>query len=133
MAKYSTTIRNNRMTQVQTAVQSGTMILCSGAVPGSLASPSAGVRLSEHAIDAAAGSVAAGVLTFSDADMGQDSSANNSGTPTYAIFLDSGSTAVAQFSIPSQMTLSINGGATTSITAGNPTDIDSVTITEGNA
>lgn len=132
MAKYATAIRNSRMTAVQTAIQGGTMILCSGSVPGSLASPGAGVRLSEHVIGGAAGSISAGTLTLSDADVAQDSAANNSGTPTFAIFLNSIADPVAQYSIPSQMTLTINGGASTTITAGAPTDIDLVTIVEGN-
>ena len=132
MAKYRTSLRNERMTSVLTAIRGGTMVLCSGAVPSTLGAPASGVRLSEHAIGGSAGSVASGVLTLSDADAGQDTAANNSGTPTYAIFLDAANDAVAQYAIPSQMTLSINGGASTAITAGNPTDVDSVTITEGN-
>lgn len=132
MAKYSTAIRNSRMSVLQTAVQGGSLKLCSGAVPSSLAVPGAGVMLSEHAIDASAGTVTSGTLSLSDSDVGEDSSANNTGAITYAVVVKSG-VAVAQWAVPSEASVSINGGAGQQITQGLPVDVDSLTVIEGNA
>jgi hypothetical protein len=133
MAKYSTSVRNARMTALMTDIRGGTAILCDGTPPATLSVPGAGVRLSEHAVGGSAGTVSSGALTFGDADIGPDTSSNKSGTPTHIVFISSGGAAVAQWSIPSECSISINGGATTVITAGQETDIDQFSVAEGNA
>lgn len=133
MAKYDTTlVRNPRQIVLRDIFRSGKVYLCSGSVPGTLATPGSGNILSEHAIGASAGSVASGKLTLADADVSADASANNSGTPTYAVFEDSSQNPVAQYAIPSQMTLVINGGASQTITQGVQVDVDLIEIIEGN-
>ena len=76
------------------------------------------------------GSVAGGVLTFSA--FTQDASANATGTAAWCRVTDSTGTFVGDFSV------SATGGggeiqlATTSIVTGQPVQITSMTITEGN-
>lgn len=131
MAKYATSIRNTRQQALLQGIQGGSLKLCSGTVPTTLQVPGAGSILSEHDIGVSAGSVSNGQLVLADEDVDEDSSANNSGTITYAVVVKDGS-AVAQWAVPSQMSVSINGGASLNITQGNPVDIDSVVVNEGN-
>lgn len=133
MAKYDTTlIRNPRQEALLTALQGSELYLCSGTPGASLAIPVAGSILSQHAVGASAGSVANGTLSLSDADVAEDPSANNSGTITYVLAVKD-SAAIARWLVPSQMSVSINGGSSLVVTAGLPVDVDSMSVNEGNA
>lgn len=134
MAKYDTTLlRNPRQQVILDEIQGGTVYLCSGTPGSSLAIPSAGSILSQHTIGTGVGSVASGAMTLDDTAIGQDSSANNSGTISYVVVANSGGTPVARWLVPSQMSVAINGGPTLTITQGLPVDIDSLVVNEGNA
>lgn len=130
MAKYDATLRSSQMTNIMNRTRGGIIRMCKG-TDTALVAPAGADILSEHAVGGAAGSVSTGVLTFSDADISNDASANNTGAPTFVQFIDSSSVIFARFLVPSQIAVTFGGGAT-QITAGNDTDIDSITITEGN-
>ena len=76
MAKYDTALRNSRMAANQAAFLGGTILLCQGAVPTALAAPAAGSILSRHPI-LGNGSISGGKLTYADADIATDASADN--------------------------------------------------------
>jgi hypothetical protein len=131
---YVTTVRNSRLNVVRDACDAGTgagkVRIYSGTRPatgGAETTILAELTLSDPCAPAATG----GVLTFSA--ITGDTSANNSGTATWARLLDSANTAVADLGV----TATGGGGelqlVSTSITAGEPVNITSMTITAGNA
>lgn len=127
----STTVRNNMLDQITTAIgSSGKLRIYDGSRPAS--GGSATTLLAELTIsNPAAGSASGGVLTFTVPMT--DSSANATGTATWGRIVDGSSTFVADFDV------SDTGGSgelklvTTSIVATQPVEITSFTITAGNA
>ena len=135
MALYSTAVRTSRMDAIRAAVVGGSLVFCKGTVPSSLAAPSAGDILTQHALSGTVGSVANGVWTISSSDIAADSSANNDATdaddPTYAVFLSSGGTAVAMFPGTEVTMTATPASGDTKIMAGRQVNVTGVTITEG--
>lgn len=125
---YSTTLRNNRLDQITSAVgASGLLRIYDGSRPAS--GGTATTLLAELTCNATfAPGAAAGVLTLNA--ITQDSSANASGTATWFRIVTSGGTFVVDGSVStSGSDLNLT---TTSITATQPVSVTSFTITEGN-
>ena len=129
MPSYTTAVRNARLDAIVTAVgTSGLVNVYSGSVPTNVGTALSGqTLLGTCTLAATAGTSSGGVLTFNT--ITQDSSADASGTPTFARVTTSGGTAVAQVTA-AVGSGELNFGA--AITAGQPLQITSFTITEGN-
>lgn len=133
MPSYTTTVRSNRMTQVLNAIDAGagagTVKVYSGTVPANV-----GTAITDQTLLATltlsdpCGSVSNGVLTFSA--ITEDSSGDANGTPTFARLADSDGNNVAQVTA-GVGSGELNFGA--AIVAGQPVQISSFVITEGNA
>lgn len=133
MPSYTTTVRSNRMTQVLNAIDAGagagTVKVYSGTVPANV-----GTAITDQTLLATltlsdpCGSVSNGVLTFSA--ITEDSSGDANGTPTFARLADSDGNNVAQVTA-GVGSGDLNFGA--AIVAGQPVQISSFVITEGNA
>lgn len=133
MPSYTTTVRSNRMTQVLNAIDAGagagTVKVYSGTVPANV-----GTAITDQTLLATltlsdpGGSVSNGVLTFSA--ITEDSSGDANGTPTFARLADSNGNNVAQVTA-GVGSGELNFGA--AIVAGQPVQISSFVITEGNA
>lgn len=133
MPSYTTTVRSNRMTQVLNAIDAGagagTVKVYSGTVPANV-----GTAITDQTLLATltlsdpCGSVSNGVLTFSA--ITEDSSGDANGTPTFARLADSDGNNVAQVTA-GVGSGELNFGA--EIVAGQPVQISSFVITEGNA
>jgi hypothetical protein len=133
MPSYTTTVRSNRMTQVLNAIDAGagagTVKVYSGTVPANV-----GTAITDQTLLATltlsdpCGSVSNGVLTFSA--ITEDSSGDANGTPTFARLADSDGNNVAQVTA-GVGSGNLNFGA--AIVAGQPVQISSFVITEGNA
>lgn len=126
---YSTTLRNARMDQINTAIgTSGLLRIYDGTRPAS--GGTATTLLAELALSATAAPAASGgVLTFNS--ITQDSSANATGTATWFRMVTSGGTFVIDGSVAtSGSDLNLT---TTSITATQPVSVTSCVLTEGNA
>ena len=121
--RYNTTLRNARLSAILTEAGASALIeLYDGAQPATLGGAPAGNLLVEATGDATAfGTVASGVLTGNT--IVGDTSANNSGTPTWCRIKKSGGTVVADVPV-SGMPAAV---------AGQSYDITTLTITEGNA
>lgn len=131
---YSTTLRNSRLDQITSTVgNAGVLRIYSGTVPANVGTAlGAQVILAELTCGSPfAGSASSGVLTANS--ITQDSSANATGTASFFRLFTSGGTAVAQGTV----TATGGGGdltlSTTSITSGQPVQVTSFAITEGNA
>lgn len=125
---YSTALRNSRLDAITTAIgSSGLWRIYDGSRPatgGTATTLLAQLALSATAAPAASG----GVLTFNS--ITQDSSADATGTATWARITTSGGTQVIDMSVStSGSDLNLT---TTSIVATQPVSITSATITEGN-
>lgn len=118
---YSTTLRNARSTAIVTeAGASAILRIYDGTRPAT--GGAATNILSEHTCAATLGTVAAGVLTFNA--IGSDTSANNSGTATWARLTTSGATFVMDMSAGADVTTTITGSASTdTVTVGSATGI----------
>ena len=130
---YSTTTRTARMTAVLSAIDAGsgagTLKIYAGSVPANVgASLGAATLLGTLTLSDPAGTVSAGVLTFSA--ITQDSSADASGTPTFARIATSDGTDILQCSA-GVGSGGLNLGANP--VSGQPLQISSLTLTEGNA
>lgn len=130
MASYVTSLRNQRLIEITLAQDAGagagTLRFYDGTVPANAGSALSGnTLLSQHNLsDPSAPNASGGVLTYNA--IADDTSADASGTPTFCRTLDSDANVVAQFLCPSEVSI----GA---ITATNPVEVTSLTITEGNA
>lgn len=128
---YSTTVRNNRLTQVADALNAGAaagkLRIYNGTRPatgGAVTTLLAELTLS----DPCESSIAAGVLTF--AAITSDSAADNSGTASWFRMVDSDGTFVLDGDVgTSGADLNLN---TTSIVAGQTVAVTSASITAGN-
>jgi hypothetical protein len=121
---YNATIRNARMQAVITEAGANAIVRAyNGARPPSGGAITGGNNLiGSLTCGAALGTVAAGVLTF--AAITGDASADANGTPTFLRVVKSdGATFVADFDCP----------GFPACTLGQPIDITSWTVTEGNA
>ncbi len=120
---YNTTLKNNRMNEVVTAIDGG-------ASAGTLEIGTSGMATVLAAIPLAdpSGTVSAGVLTFSGTPL--SASASNTGTAAEAQIKDSNSVVVI-----SGLTVSTSGADinlnSTSISSGQTVEITSGTITHG--
>jgi hypothetical protein len=117
----STTLRNARATAIVTeAGASAILRIYDGTRPAT--GGAATNILSEHTCAATLGTVAAGVLTFNA--IGSDTSANNSGTATWARLTTSGATFVMDLSAGADVTTTVTGSASTdTVTVGSATGI----------
>lgn len=125
---YSSTLRNNRLDQITSAVgASGLLRIYDGSRPAT--GGAATTLLAELTCNATfAPGAAAGVLTLNA--ITQDSSANATGTATWFRITTSGGTAVVDGSVStSGSDLNLT---TTSIVSTQPVSVSSFTITEGN-
>jgi len=125
---YSSTLRNNRLDQIASAVgASGLLRIYDGSRPAT--GGAATTLLAELTCGATfAAGAAAGVLTLNA--ITQDSSANATGTATWFRITTSGGTAVVDGSVStSGSDLNLT---TTSIVSTQPVSVSSFTITEGN-
>ena len=126
---YSTTVRNAMLDAITTAIGSnGLLRIYDGSRPAS--GGTATTKLAELALSATAAAAASGgVLTFNS--ITQDSSADASGTATWFRVTTSGGTFVIDGSVgTSGSDLNL---VTTTIVAGQPVQVSSFAITEGNA
>ena len=131
---YTTTLRNSRLDDITAAVgNAGLLRFYSGSVPANVgASLGAATLLAELTCGSPfAASASSGALTADS--ITQDSSANATGTATYFRLATSAGTAVIQGTV----TATGDGGdltlTTTSITSGQPVQVTSFVITDGNA
>jgi hypothetical protein len=120
---YNSTIRNARMQAVIDEAGTGALIkLYNGTRPANGGAISSQTLIAELSNAGSLGSVSGGVLTM-DTITG-DASANASGTPTWCRILKSdGTTFVADF----------DTAGLPAATSGQPYDLTSFTVTEGNA
>lgn len=128
---YSTTVRNNRLTQVETALDGGAgaalVRIYDGTRPATCGA--ATTLLAELTCSDPAGSVASQVLTFNA--ITADASANATGTATWFRCVDSTGTCVLDGNVgTSGSDMNLNS---TSISTGVQVSITSFTITAGNA
>lgn len=127
----STTVRTNRMTQILNAIDGGSgagkLKFYDGTRPAT--GGTATTLLGTVTCSDPCGTVSSGVLTFSA--FTQDSSADATGTATWARFTDSDDTFVADVSVGASGTEIVMN--TTSIVSGGPISISSGSLTEGNA
>lgn len=126
---YSTTLRNARLDAITTAIgASGKLRIYSGTRPatgGTVTTLLAELTCNATFAPAASG----GVLTLNS--ITQDSSADATGTATWARMVTSGGTFVADFNVgTSGSDINLN---TTSLVLGAAVQVTSFTITEGNA
>ena len=119
---YNDTIRNARMTSIVTEAGAGALIKAyDGTRPANGGAISGNTLIGTLTCDTTLGTVSGGVLTFGT--ITGDSAADASGTPTFVRILKSdGTTWVADFDTPTFP----------ACTAGQPIDITSLTVTEGN-
>lgn len=130
---YTTTLRSSIMTAVLAAIDAGSgpglIKIYSGTVPANVgASLGAATLLATLTLSDPAGTVSSGALTFST--ITQDSSADASGTPTFARVTDSDGNAALQCSA------GVGSGdlnCAAAIVSGSPVQITSFAITAGNA
>lgn len=125
---YSTTVRDGMLDQITSAIgASGLLRIYDGSRPAS--GGTATTLLAQLALSAtSAPGASSGVLTFNS--ITQDSSADATGTATWFRVTTSGGTFVIDGSVgTSGSDLNLT---TTSITAGQPVQVTSFVITEGN-
>lgn len=131
MAKYATAVRTARAEDVRAAVVGGSMLVCKGTP--ALAAPAAGDILTQHALAGTVGAIAGGTWTIPQADIGADAIADNTGDPTYLLFLDSGGAPIAMYP-SSEVAITVTPApGDTQVVAGRNVVINSVTIVEGGA
>lgn len=130
--KYSTTIRNNMLDQITSAIGSnGLLRIYDGTQPTNVGTAlGAQTLLAELALSAtAAAGASSGVLTLNS--ITADSSANATGTAAWGTLTTSGGTRVVDFSVgTSGADLNLN---TVSIVSGAQVSVSSFTITAGNS
>lgn len=130
--QFSTTLRNNRLDQITSAVGgSGLLRIYSGTAPANVAAALSGnTLLAELTCNATfAPSASNGTLTLNS--ITQDSSADATGTASFFRLLTSGGTAIVQGTVgTSGADLNLNSVA---ISSGAAVSVTSFTITEANS
>lgn len=128
MPSYNTTVRNDRMSVVNTASSGGKLALYDGTKPAPGGATT--TKLAEFNLSTPAGAVSGGVLTFTDP---ANTTVIADGQATWARITNSGGSWVADF------TVSQVGGTgeirltEDNLTTGMALDVTSLTITEGDA
>lgn len=127
----STTVRNSMLDAITTAIgASGKLRIYDGSRPAS--GGSATTLLAELTVaNPAGGAASGGVLTFTVPMT--DSSANATGTATWARIVDGSSTFIADFDVSNTAGSGELKLVTTSIVATQPVEVSSFTITAGNS
>jgi hypothetical protein len=129
--RIANTVRNTRVDSIRTAVDAGAgaglLRIYSGSKPTKGGTP-AGVLLAELTCADPCGSSSGGVLTFTVAF--SDTSANATGTAAFFYLVDSTGTFVCDGDV------AVSGSdlnlTTVSIVSGQPVQVTSLTITDGN-
>jgi hypothetical protein len=129
--RIADTIRNSRVDAIRAAVDAGAsggfLRIYSGSKPTKGATP-AGLLLADILLADPCGSSTGGVLTITTPRT--DTSANNSGTASFFYLVDSTGAFVCDGDVAnSGSDLNVT---TTTIVAGQPVEITSLTITDGN-
>jgi hypothetical protein len=130
--RIADSVRNSRIDAIRAAIDAGAgaglLRIYSGSKPAKGGVPS-GSLLAEITLADPCGTSSSGVLTFSSMPR-TDTSANNTGTAAFFYLVDSTGAFVCDGDIStSGSDLNLT---TTSITAGQPVEITSFTITDGN-
>lgn len=127
----STTVRNSMLDAITTAIgASGKLRIYDGSRPAS--GGTATTLLAELTVaNPAGGAASGGVLTFTVPMT--DSSANATGTATWARIVDGSSNFVADFDVSNTAGSGELKLVTTSIVATQPVEVSSFTITAGNS
>ena len=129
MAIYSTEHRNFKLQVSRTLYEGATLLVCKGVTTNALVEPAPENILSEHTLNG--GRETEAVLWYTSGDVTVDSSANNSGDPTYLLVRDIVGKIQALYRIPIDAVAVINGGQ--SIVQGTPVAVQSIRVTEGNS
>jgi len=120
---YNTTLKNTRMTDVVTAIDTG------GAGSLLIGTTAMGTTLATITLANPVGTVSSGVLTFSGTPL-SDSSADNTGTAAAAAIYSGGSTLII-----SGLSVGTSGSdinlSSVAIVAGEPVTLTSASITHG--
>lgn len=129
--KLSTTARSDRASALNTTIGANAILrIYSGSKPANPATAITGTLLAELTCGSTFGTVSSGVLTANA--ITQDSSANATGTAShFRLWKSDGTTAVLDGDVAtSGSDLNLT---TTSIVSGQPVQVTSLVITEGNA
>lgn len=131
--RIADTVRTSRIDAIRVAIDAGAgaglLRIYAGSKPGTKGDPPAGLLLAELTCADPCGSSSGGVLTFTVPF--SDTAANNTGTASFFYLTDSTGAYVAEGDC------AVSGSdlnlITTSIVAGQPVQVTSMTITDGNA
>jgi len=129
--RIANAVRNNRITQILNAIDAGSgpgrLRIYSGSKPGTKGAAPAGDLLADIPLADPCGTASGGVLTFT---MPQSAASSISGTASFLYLVDSDGTYVADGDIgTSGSDLNL---VTLTITAPQPVEITSFSITDGN-
>jgi len=128
MPNYSTTLRNARAEEVNSAASGGKLRIYNGTKPAP--GGAATTLLCEFNLASPAGTVSSAVLTFTDP---ADATVTNNGQATWARIVDSGGTWVADFTVSNMIESGEIKLTDDILAAGQILNVTSLTITEGNA
>lgn len=133
VVRIADTVRNTRIDSIRTAIDAGPagglLRIYAGSKPGTKGGTPAGLLLAELTCADPCGSSSSGVLTFTTPF--SDTSANNTGTAAFFYLCDSTGAYVCEGDCGT--TGSDLNLTTLSIVAGQPVQVTSLTITDGNA
>ncbi len=133
MARYATDLRTSRQELIRQVARNGRLYLCDGSPPAGIAIPASPAIISTHLFTSEPGFASDGLLAFNSASFTATPVAAKTSAPTYAVLANAAGVPKALFLIPADMTLTINSGASSSITEGFPVQIQSLSVQEGNA
>lgn len=133
VVRIADSIRNTRVDTIRVGIDAGAgpglLRIYAGAKPGTKGATPAGLLLAELTCADPCGTSSAGTLTFSVPF--SDASANNTGTASFFYLVDSAGTYVAEGDCAvSGSNLNLT---TLSLVSGQPVQVTSLTITDGNA
>lgn len=128
MPNYSTTLRNARMEQVNSAASGGKLRIYNGTKPAP--GGTATTLLCEFNLATPAGTVSSAVLTFTDP---ADAVVTNNGQATWARIVNSSGTWVADFTVSNLIGSGEIKLTDTILSASQILNVTSLTITEGDA
>ncbi len=129
---YATNLRNARMNLVRDAIAGGTLYLCSGAKPSPVRLPQPAEILSQHSLPGQVPSATNGTLAI-ESGVGVDTSANNTGLPTWTAIADATGSMVACKSTSELALILTYPAGDTQIVAGREVRVSRLALTEGNA
>lgn len=126
--RIANSVRNSRVDLIGLAIDGGFLRIYSGSKPVTKGAAPAGLLLADIQLANPCGASTGGVLTLTVPRT--DTSANNSGTASFFYLVDSASAFVCDGDVSnSGSDLNVT---TTTIVAGQPVEITSLTITDGN-